>query len=499
MKQIIVSNERICDFYENNPAINFEAVNIIFIELFEQLLTDMDNTMNSTINSQILYNVHENTNKINELNSSIEYLRDAVNTIQSDVTNSILIKFMELKKEYIEDMRLIIQDNTNEKIGSLLEKNNSLLIDKTNLLISDIIPKNQNQFYSQIQDSIRSFHKSISDDTRILLKYVDNNTIKEYINSFEMKSSMMMQNLQQPIYTFISASEDRINTNISNLKENSIFGNTLQTKLLGELTDFLQNYGKKENVTNKDSISIILNKIYSTSEIIPLNKSFYNSMFSRTPENNPQNNNNNFIIKRMNKQKVLIQNIDIDRNVNNDEIREFIQNMEDNNCHGVFLSQKSGFTSKPNFHIETHNKLIMVYVHNVEYSAEKITAAIDIIDNLYSKLRELNIENSYEISIEKDVLEEINKEYQAFIIHKESIMNVLKESQKKLFTQIEEFKFPALDKYLSTKFGAVPHKQGLKCDICKNFNAHNLKALAAHKRGCNRKNMVNHVVSITAK
>jgi len=30
-------------------------------------------------------------------------------------------------------------------------------------------------------------------------------------------------------------------------------------------------------------------------------------------------------------------------------------------------------------------------------------------------------------------------------------------------------------------------KPGLKCDMCKSFNANNLKALAAHKRGCARK------------
>jgi hypothetical protein len=30
-------------------------------------------------------------------------------------------------------------------------------------------------------------------------------------------------------------------------------------------------------------------------------------------------------------------------------------------------------------------------------------------------------------------------------------------------------------------------KNGHKCELCKNFNANNLKALAAHKRGCMRK------------
>jgi hypothetical protein len=55
-------------------------------------------------------------------------------------------------------------------------------------------------------------------------------------------------------------------------------------------------------------------------------------------------------------------------------------------------------------------------------------------------------------------------------------------------SQLEEFQFPSLDKYLSSKFTTPIPKNGHRCDLCKIFNANNLKALAAHKRGCIRKN-----------
>ena len=57
-----------------------------------------------------------------------------------------------------------------------------------------------------------------------------------------------------------------------------------------------------------------------------------------------------------------------------------------------------------------------------------------------------------------------------------------------MVSQIEEFQFPSLDKYLSSKFTTPIPKNGHRCDICKIFNANNLKARAAHKRGCIRKN-----------
>jgi hypothetical protein len=498
MKKLETVNPRIVSFYDQNPAISFEAVNLIFIDLFDQLLTDVNSTMNASINSQILSTVYENSQKIGELDSSIKHLKETVNAMNVEIIHNIVTKFTDAKQNYINDLKTIVQHNTMEKIGPLLEKNNYQMIDKMSLIVHDVIPKNQSHAYQQIQESIRSFHKSISDDTRVLLKYIDNNSIKEYINNFEMKSTMMIQNLQQPFYSFISASEDRINANIANLKENASSTQLVQTKLISELTEILNKVRPTITANTQDKtgnpIIVLLNKLFSTAEVVNLNKSqFTSAIFSRTMSSSSSSLDNanvsSFLLKRPNKGKVLIQNIDIDRNVNMDEIKDFIQTLEDNNCNGIFLSQHSGFLNKPNFHIETHNKSVVVYVHNVEYCADKIKTAIDIIYHLYVKLRDFNGENDYEITIEKEILEDINKEYQAFILQKEGIMNVLKESQKKVFSQIEEFKFPALDKYLSTKFAAPIHKQGFKCDLCKVFNANNLKALAAHKRGCTRKNV----------
>ena len=92
--------------------------------------------------------------------------------------------------------------------------------------------------------------------------------------------------------------------------------------------------------------------------------------------------------------------------------------------------------------------------------------------------------------IPKDILDEINNEYQLFIVNKENLMNMCKENHKKLLSQLDELLITTLDKFLSTKFKNNIKKPIFKCDMCNNFNGINLKALAAHKRGCNRKNIV---------
>jgi hypothetical protein len=498
--KIVLQNERVCKFYEQNPTINFEAVNIIFVELFEKLLTNINTTMNATINSQILTNVNDNTKKLGELNKSIHHLQEKITHITDNITSKIANTFIDVKKDYINELKMIVQCQTTENIGSLLEKNNSILIDKTTVLLNDVIPKSNHQSYNQIQETIRGFHKSILDDTKVLLTSMDNNGIKDYINTFEMKSSMMMQNLQQPIYTIIKATEERINSQITLLKDNSSSQFTIQNKLIGELTGVLENIRKINMADIQSSVNIvkldvILNQLYNTADIRNLkDENRYINRYLRTIESNPETvtstNADKFIVKRPQLSKILIYNVDIDRNINTDEIREFITSLEDNSCHGVFISQKSGFLSKPNFHIETHNKLIMVYVHACGYSADKIKNAIDIIDNLSIKLREFNGEHVNEFTVDKPILDEINKEYQFFINQKEMVVTCMKDYQKKMFSQIDDFKFPALDKYLSTKYTTSPHKQGFKCDLCKLFNANNLKALAAHKRGCSRKQPV---------
>jgi hypothetical protein len=451
--KIVLQNERVCKFYEQNPTINFEAVNIIFVELFEKLLTNINTTMNATINSQILTNVNDNTKKLGELNKSIHHLQEKITHITDNITSKIANTFIDVKKDYINELKMIVQCQTTENIGSLLEKNNSILIDKTTVLLNDVIPKSNHQSYNQIQETIRGFHKSILDDTKVLLTSMDNNGIKDYINTFEMKSSMMMQNLQQPIYTIIKATEERINSQITLLKDNSSSQFTIQNKLIGELTGVLENIRKINMADIQSSVNIvkldvILNQLYNTADIRNLkDENRYINRYLRTIESNPETvtstNADKFIVKRPQLSKILIYNVDIDRNINTDEIREFITSLEDNSCHGVFISQKSGFLSKPNFHIETHNKLIMVYVHACGYSADKIKNAIDIIDNLSIKLREFNGEHVNEFTVDKPILDEINKEYQFFINQKEMVVTCMKDYQKKMFSQIDDFKFPA--------------------------------------------------------
>ena len=384
-----ITNKRIQNFYEKNPAISFEAVNLIFIDLFEKLLSDDDkeNLMTNTINSQVLSVLSDNRKQLSDLKQSVSSLKESVSSINTNILTNMVSKFTDIKKDYIDEVKSIVQTNAYEKIGHLLEQHNTTLIDKTALMISDIIPKNNSQLTTQIQDSISFFAKAVSTDTQQLLKSSDNNSIKDFITNFEMKSSLMLQNVQQPIYSFISASEDRINSNINNLKDgNNTLQNT-QSKFMGELGEIFNKFRDNNTIEkhNDKQLSSVLTKMYNSAEVHNPNKS--------------ANTTGLILLKRQRKSNILIDNKDIEDNVSGDEVQNFLTSIDEQNCNGIFISQKSGISGKKNYQIETHNNNIIVFVHNGEYNPSKIEAAVDIIDQLSSKMRQYKHQTEDDFSL----------------------------------------------------------------------------------------------------
>jgi hypothetical protein len=194
-----------------------------------------------------------------------------------------------------------------------------------------------------------------------------------------------------------------------------------------------------------------------------------------------------FIMKRNEKPTILFENKEYEHNVNKDEVIKFIRDIDVQNMNGVFLSQYSGISFKDNFQIDVHKGNVLVYIHNTEYSPEKIKIAVDIIDSLSVKIQELNIDEHNNIS--KEMLDDINEEYQNFINQRELLITVLKDFQKKMTSQIESLKLPALEKYLEPKYANVRQK-GITCNICNVFSASSKQSLSAHQRGCKKKNNI---------
>uniref|UniRef100_A0A6C0HXX9 Uncharacterized protein n=1 Tax=viral metagenome TaxID=1070528 RepID=A0A6C0HXX9_9ZZZZ len=457
---ITINNKKIFDFYNRNSNMDIETNNLLFIDLFESIF-QQGSTINKSLSSQIL-------NEITSLKTSMNSIHNNVSSLSSD----LILKFLNIKKEYIEDMKTILATNTTntyDKINTLIEKNNSNLIDKTSLLLTDIIPKNQETYNILIQDKLSQFYSMINMDTKQILSQSNSTTLNEFISNFDIKYSSMIHNIQ-------SSSDERISKNISALKDISITNQLSQEKTFNELSEFLNKYRNSsfKGQLTENQLAFLLNKMFPVAEITDT------SSIKASGD---------FIMKRENKDNILFENKDYEKNVSADEIKKFIRDCDTQNCHGIFLSQHCGIVTKSNYHIDIHKGLILVYVHNVEYTNTRIQIAIDIIDSLSNKLKELNINTQDDNTISAELIEDINNEYQKFISQKEMLYITLRDFQKKMNSQIEELTLPSLEKYLSPKF-ATANKKSHNCDICNNFSATTIKSLSAHKRACKNKSNI---------
>ena len=258
-------------------------------------------------------------------------------------------------------------------------------------------------------------------------------------------------------------------SSLSNLKESSIISQSNQNKVIEELGDFLNKYRTNSNFKGKSSenmLELVLNKLFPTSEVVNSSSSLKMS--------------GDFMLKREGKQPILIENKNYDLAIQKEGVEKFLRDIRFNKCNGIFMSQYSGIQYKPNFFIEIENNCVLIYLHNVEYSEEKIKIAVDIIDKLSDKLNELNIDDAEGITVDKDILDKINLEFQIFISHKENMIFNLKEMQKTFLSQFEDLNMPNLSIFLNSKYASMQN-QKWTCDIC-NESFTKKASLASHKK-----------------
>ncbi len=464
MSELIIHNQKIVDFYANNPHIDFENVNLLVIDLLDSLLNHNSQNMVSSVNSQILSRVNEICTHFTQINKFVDDFDDRL-------TKSLTLKLQEIKKDYMDDFRQIICNDSSmqyDKVCGLVQSNNNQLIDKTNLLLNDVVPRNGENQTNILREQLQNLHGIIHQETQKILNSTDKtDELQSFLNNFEIKYNQMMQ----PFYTVMNSSEERIHKEITQLRNGLI-----PDKLMHELSDF---FGKYKNSSYKgqlgeQQLETTLNQIFPADEVI--NTSSLKASCD-------------FRINRLNKVTILVETKEYDRNVSLDEVKKFIRDIELQQCHGIFLSQHSGITSKQNFQLDLIGKQIVIYIHNVKYDPTIIKMAIDVIDNLSEKMILFETDNTSDHSVSSEIIQEMEAEYKVFITKKLAFIEFLKENHKKMMQQVEEFRFPCISKFISQKSGKTLNCENreIVCNICNKFTATSNKSLAAHQRGCKKR------------
>jgi len=532
---ISINNKKIFEFYKNNPHLNIETVNLWLQDIILKLTENMSSTMQSTITGEILSTVQKQDIHIADLREKLIYMTNNVSSIKndttcivskvenisdiksqlndiiqnihslkSDINNNISVKFLDFKNEYITGVKSIISENKNkqhEDILKLIVNNSNDLIDKTRLLLNDTIAKDmceynrnmssiieknnsifvdktkllfnegQEKYSGHVDSSLKIFQTSLSGELKNLLKNNnDFDNFNDFIKTFDNKCGTLFQNIQQPVYNMLTASEERIQNNLISLKENVLVTQTKNETTMNELSTYLRKFNNSSNKGSygETELETILNKMYPSGEVVNC------SAIKASGD---------ILLKRDNMNTIMMENKVYDRNVTHDEVDKFIRDATESKTHSIFLSQNTGISRKKNFQIDFHDGLILVYIHCVKYSQEKIQLAIDIIDSLSGKMLEIDSDGEPDNILSKSLLDEINSEYISFTKQTDEIILNSKDYLKKLISNIENLRLSSLNKYLSSKY-ASNNKVGYTCELCNIFQTNTKKSLSAHVRAC---------------
>jgi hypothetical protein len=445
------NNAKVWAFYHEHPEIDFEKMNVMFTEIIVSIMQTTNQVNNSNITSQIL--------------NGIANIQSQLTRQQDDYGKQLFLKLTEFKKEYTDDLKMILSSNIADKIAPLIKDSNCTIIDKTQLLLSEIVPKNNENLSKQINENIKSFCSVMTEEISKTLKTdgepLSKSSLDDFIKTMDSKFSNVIDSTRK----MVDSNKDTTLSQFSSITSS-------QNSLLSEVKDVLK---KMENSSSKGKISenIVLNilrGLFPSAEVEYVGS---------------QKESGDILIHRKDKQKILVENKCYEsRQVTSEQVKKFIHDVDTQNCSGLFLSQEGGIVNKENFEINIHNRNVLLYIHNVNYDPEIIKIAIDIIDSFKTKLDEITLTDDYSIS--KDTLEEINKEYLIFVEQKLAQLKMVKEFSQKMIKNIEGIELPCLEKMLSSRFGYINSGKFI-CEKC-NFIGKNLLALSVHKRSCDKTN-----------
>lgn len=454
---ITINNKEVFEFYQKHK-LDFEQMNLLFVSILQQILTSTDNSVNSNIATLIL--------------SKITNIEQSFNIQQTEFVS----KLNDYKKDYMNDIKLILLSNNIEHITPLIRETNNNLIDKTTLIINELIPKTQTNVSKDIETNFKLLQTQLTNETnKLLSSSINQKSIDEFVNNSNLSMNQTLNTLTNIITSTETRIDNKLSLNNSKIEEiQKMFSDNSnsQIKLQHSVTEMLKKFEKgsgKGNVSENVVYNILLS-LFPCAQI-----DYVGNEMKETGD---------IIFMRKQKPKILIENKDHDTcNVPKTDVEKFIRDCEIQNCCGIMFSQNRGISNKENFELQINNGNILLYVHNVNFDVDKIKTAIEIVEHFKTKLDEMNIDNDV-CTIDTALLEEINKEFNGYTSQKHSMLKLVKDFSDKMNMSIAELKMPNLEQFLSKHYATSANQGENICKYCEKFVP---KSLSQHFRYCSEK------------
>jgi hypothetical protein len=467
MSEIVLKHPKIIDFYSKNKHLDVEFINLALIDFYDTFLVNQE-----TITK----------NSAQEILSSIQSLQHGLET-------QVLSKFYEIKHSYLEDLKTVLEHQSNTqclKIMERMEKENVHLLEKTQHMVQSMAPNTQ--FQHEHEQLVRQFREE-------MMKLMEPMKHDLSMDKIHLVMSKEYHQLLAQIQQQVLSHEQRLQHKMGEIKELSSANQTCQEKISQDMSTFLSQYkiSQKKGEFGEHLLHQCLCAVFPSAEII---------------QTTGLTSAGDFMMKRTGKPTILFENKNYESaNVPKKEVDKFLFDVQQQQCSGIFMSQKSGIALKQNFEIELHQGHVLVYLHHMNYDQDKLLAACDIIDRLSEKFREHPQED---VTISQELLQSIHQQYQTFLDKRERILTQMHEQHKKMVADIKELSMGELNSWLSTMFATTQRSTKkpaaasvgdeerplqnelipaatLICDICQVFTTDNPRSLNAHKPACKKK------------
>jgi hypothetical protein len=371
---------------------------------------------------------------------------------------SMNLVLLDLIENISDDMTKLVQDTV---LGDILRE-----VKDINYKVLTSLVQTQKESCDEIarhlKTNVATMQSTIKEDMLQLLHAKSTSNVADYFSKFDEKISIM----QQPLLALLATQHDNVSSKITSIKDDFVTSKNTNDKLLTEMTDFLSRYrtsSQFKGQCSENMLESVLNRLYPTATV-------QNTTATKAS--------GDFLLKREAFDDIILENKNYERNVDDAETEKFIRDCVERKTHGIMISQHSGISKKPNGFIEINSGKVLLYLHSVEYSPDKIKMAIDVIDHLAARLHELDPDDDNDYTVSKDVMDRINYQYKAFLKQKEAFATNLKEQHKQSMLYLDQLTIPDLAIYLNERYASV-HNIGVECPVCKKTFS-DKRSLAGH-------------------
>ena len=179
--ELKTTNKKILDFYNTNSIFNFDVMNELLVDVLQEITKHITGNITNNMSHKLNKTLSLQTIELNDIKTHLsQIVNDNINKTQfykdlnKDLFNQLLLQLHELKKDNITNFKELIANNQNTQLHNIIE----------------LIPKNNTLLLSQIQNILTNSHTN----------------------------NQLFTNLEHTIHSYINSTENRISTNINEIK-----------------------------------------------------------------------------------------------------------------------------------------------------------------------------------------------------------------------------------------------------------------------------------------